>query len=111
MAHSFEYIRESLENALNDLGLTGALPADAISHIAGSLEGDLQNERHGSGRSAIPNPLESKIEDMKRIHAQEVAEHEGALRKLRAQHMVETTTSQNRIGELLDRLEAERDGK
>ena len=59
--HKFEYWKDSLECALDEVGAAAALSPEQIERVAGSLESSAENQGMAFGRDAIPNPLAAEL--------------------------------------------------
>lgn len=89
------YLIDAIECGLDAIGVFDALTAEQIADLAASLEVSLENESMGSGRDAIPNPMETQlrevrqahkvaITDAERAHAEQVREMEWTISRLRS---------------------------
>lgn len=65
-----DYWYECVEGSLNDLGIK--LTEKQIDCIAGDIEVSHENYGMAMGYDAIPNPVNSQIEELKRKHKEEI---------------------------------------
>lgn len=98
--HKFDYWKESLECALEEAGAAGALTAEQIDRVAGSLEVSAENQDMAFGHDAIPNPLAAEVKAAEsRLESQraEASEQESELRKVIANLRYKNANLEDRL--------------
>lgn len=59
--YKFEYWKEALEIALDEVGAANVLTPEQIEQVAGSLEISADNQGMAFGHDAIPNPMKAEV--------------------------------------------------
>lgn len=98
------YLAESIEIALDAMGIPDALTAEQREALARDLATSVENYGTFSGRDAIPNPLQAQMQEQRQSYEAEMTRRDRDIQKLE-QHIAPLDLDPMRR---MDRLEAAR---